>query len=74
MSDTQGNTSQDRQRVALQQDHERRYVVDKFIEDHPGLVRSAVEEALDEAYENLKTNDREKLTAEISRIIGNQVR
>lgn len=73
MSDTQGNTSPDRQRVALEQDHERRYFVEKFIEDHPGLAPATVEEALEKARENLGTSDREKLTAEVSRIIGNEV-
>jgi hypothetical protein len=71
MSDTKGNTPQDRRVVALSEEHERRHFVEQFVKDHPETSHSAVIEALDGAAASIAPSEsREELTAALEKALG----
>ncbi len=73
MSDTKGNTPQDRRTVALSEDHERRHFIDQYVRDHPGTSHSAVIDALDEIAASIAPSEsREKMTRELERRFGSR--
>lgn len=70
MADDKGNTPQDRRAVALSEEHERRHFVDQFLSDNPGVSREAVEDALEQAAEEIAPSEnREKLKEAVSRLV-----
>lgn len=71
MSDDKGDTPQDRRAVALSEEHERRYFIEQFVKENPGISHGAVIEALDEAAKRIgPSEDREKLKAAVKEVIG----
>jgi len=71
MSDTKGNTPQDRRSVALSEDHERRHFIEQFIKNHPDSTADDVEGVLDEAAASIAPSEsREALTAAVEEALG----
>lgn len=70
MSDTQGNTPQDRRVVALAEDHERRHFIEQFQEDHPGISADQIEAVLESAAAEIAPSEsRAELTAAVERAL-----
>ena len=68
MSETKGNTPQDRRTVALSEAHERRHFVEQFVKDHPGTSHSDVINVIDEAAASIAPSEsREALTAAVEK-------
>jgi hypothetical protein len=71
MSDTKGNTPQDRRSVALSEDHERRHFIEQFIKNHPDSTADDVEGVLDQAAASIAPSEsREALTAAVEEALG----
>jgi hypothetical protein len=71
MSDTKGNTPQDRRAVALSEEHERRHFIDQFVKDHPDSTVQDVEGVLDVAAASIApSEDRPSLIAAVERKLG----
>lgn len=74
MSDAQGNVPANRRAVALGHDHERPHFVDGILNDHHDLSRAAAEEALQAAHRRIGSNDRERLKAEVRKVLSETAR
>jgi hypothetical protein len=71
MSDTKGNTPQDRRVVALSEEHERRHFIDQFVKNHPDSTSGDVEAVLDEAAASIAPSEsREALTAAVEEALA----
>lgn len=70
MKDDQGSTSQDRRTVALSEEHERRYFVEKFVSDYPGTTAAQVVGVLDQAAASIAPSEsREEMEAAVKRAL-----
>lgn len=71
MSDLKGNTPQDRRTVALSEEHERRYFVEKFVSDHPGTTAAEVVGVLDQAAASIAPSEsRDELESAVKQALG----
>ena len=71
MSDTQGNTPQDRRAVALSEEHERRHFIEQFLKEHPDSTAADVEGVLADAAASIAPSEsRDALTAAVEEALG----
>jgi hypothetical protein len=70
MTDSKGNTPQDRRAVALSEEHERRHFIEQFQKDHPGTSVDQIEEVLESAAAEIAPSEsRDALTAAVERAL-----